>query len=132
MTDQEIEERIGWLEAYRSGVEKYKNDNWSYPSLSCDGVGSIIELLRTIPALRARIKELEKVLESLAASSANALEMIRREKFVFRTDFSKLTITPLTSSERWEKLAFSLYARLVEDSEKASQYLEPQETKDGQ
>lgn len=92
----------------------------------------LVETQRELAALKAELKDCHEVVRELAARQAegpsaiaqaqpDALEMIRRNNFVFQTPLGKLD---LTDAERWEKLAFSLYTDLASVSSRARHLLE--------
>ena len=76
---------------------------------------AIARLRREVTA--GPIKFVAEFIDSVSYEYTEALQMIRAQGFVFKTDLTKAN---LTESERWEKLAFSLYSRLVEASTTAN------------
>lgn len=83
------------------------------------------ELVRSLPeelfVLRKQVKSGNKALIKLASGSKDALDIITKHGFVFKTD---LTRKDLNEAERWEKLAFSLYSEIVGHSTLAEHALE--------
>ncbi len=66
------------------------------------------------------LEALRKFVNQVSAAQAEALSTIRTNSFTFRTDLRR---NDLSGPERWEKLAFTLYTRLVDLSQKAEQVL---------
>ncbi len=65
--------------------------------------------------------EMESALRLIESKQKEAIEMIKRNGFVFQTPLGK---QELSEVERWEKLAFTLYTEICEISHIARQALE--------
>jgi hypothetical protein len=72
-----------------------------------------------LAAAEAQVRELREALEEIETSPSEMIEMFRREGFVFERDLSG----ELDDAGRWEKLAFTLYCKIVALASSATEAL---------
>jgi hypothetical protein len=73
----------------------------------------------SLAAAEAQVRELREALEEIETSPSEMIEMFRREGFVFERDLSG----ELDDAGRWEKLAFTLYCKIVALASSATEAL---------